>query len=164
MEKKISPSYGIVDAQSSKTLYASKSVGIDGGKKVKGRKRHICVDTNGLLLNIKVHAANIHDTIGGMDVFAETIAKYPTIKGFSADAGYGGTSKRFVEEALKRVLEISRKIKDAFVIMPKRWVVERTFAWIGNFRRLSKDYEILTKLAENVFRIAMIRITLKKLF
>jgi len=164
MEKKISPSYGIVDAQSSKTQYASKSVGIDGGKKIKGRKRHICVDTNGLLLNIKVHDANIHDTIGGLDVFAETIAKFPTIKGFSADAGYGGTSKKFVMEALNRIIEISRKIKDTFVVMPKRWVVERTFAWIGNYRRLSKDYEILTKVAENIFRIAMIRITLKKLF
>jgi putative transposase len=160
----MSPSYGIVDAQSSKTLYASKSVGIDGGKKVKGRKRHICVDINGLLLDVKVHAANIHDSIGGPDVFAGAVAKHPTIEGFSADAAYGGTSRRFVEQALKRVLEISKKIKDTFAVMPKRWIVERTFAWIGNFRRLSKDYEILTKVAENVFRIAMMRITLRKLF
>ena len=117
-----------------------------------------------MLLNIKVHAANIHDTLGGLDIFEGTAKKFPSINGFSADAGYRKTSKEFVEVVLNKIIEISSKIKNTWVIMPKRWVVERTFAWIGNYRRLSKDYEILTKVAENMFRVAMIRITLRKLF
>jgi putative transposase len=111
-----------------------------------------------------VHAANIHDTISGCNIFKETSDKYPSILAFSADAGYRGTSKDYVQDTLNLMIDISKKIKDEFTILPKRWIVERTFAWINNFRRASKDFEILTSSAENIVRIAMIRITLKKCF
>jgi putative transposase len=84
------------------------------------------------------------------------------LEAFSGDAGYRGTAVEFVETALQLKLHISQKIKDAFAVIPKRWVVERTFAWLGNYRRLSKDFEILTRSAENMVRIAMIQITLTK--
>lgn len=156
------PSYGIIDSQSVKTQYDSDERGIDGGKKVKGRKRHIVVDMLGNLLHVQVHAANLHDTIGGCEVLRRAAEKHPSLKAFSGDAGYRGTAVRFVEEQLGLILHISEKIEDGFAVLPKRWVVERTFAWLGAFRRLSKDVEILTATAENMIRIAMLKITLAK--
>lgn len=163
-EKKAGMTYGIVDAQSVKTQYASEFRGFDGGKKVKGHKRQIVTDILGNLLCVKVHAANEHDTKAGCFVLAETTAKHPTIKAFSADSGYRGTAVRFAKEVLGVELHISKRIKDEFAVLPKRWVVERTFAWLGNFRRLAKDFEIKTKTAENIIRIAMIVRTIKNLF
>ena len=154
------PSYGIIDAQSAKTQYDSEERGIDGGKKVKGRKRHIVVDVLGNLLHVQVHAANVHDTVGGCEVMRRAKDKYPGLKAFSGDAGYRGTAVRFVNEKLGLALHISEKIKDGFTVLPKRWVVERTFAWFGVFRRLAKDFEILTATAENMIRIAILKITL----
>lgn len=131
-------------------------------KKIKGRKRHICVDILGNLLEVHVHAANISDTIKGAEICKRTSKKYASIKAFSADAGYRGTTVRFVEDTLKLAITISEKIKDTFTILKKRWIVERTFSWLQGFRRLSKDYEILTASEENFVRIAMIKITLAK--
>lgn len=132
-------------------------------KKIKGRKRHIVTDINGRLLHIKVHAANVHDTKGACDVMNHVVKKFPTIKGFSADAGYNGTAFEYVQKTLKLIMEISQKIKDGWAILAKRWVVERTFAWIGNFRRLAKDYEIHMHYQENFVRIAMIKVMLDRL-
>ena len=87
-KRKPMPTYGIIDSQSTKTIYASNERGFDGGKKVKGRKRHIVVDIMGNLLAIKVHAANIHDTKAGIDPASAAYTKYPTIKKFCGDAGY----------------------------------------------------------------------------
>lgn len=129
-------------------------------KKTKGRKRHIVVDVLGHLLHVKVHAANIHDTKAACEVFDSASKKYPSIQAYSADAGYCGTAVEHVDNEMKLKLHISKRITDHFAILPKRWIVERTFAWIGNFRRLSKDFEILTERAENFIRIAMIKITL----
>lgn len=120
------------------------------------------VDTLGNLLAIMVHAANIHDTKGGCEVLRKASNKHPEIKAFSADFGYRKTALEFVEKVLGLELHISQKIKDVFAILPKRWIVERTFAWLGNYRRLSKDYEKLILSAENMVRLAMIRITIKK--
>lgn len=156
------PSYGIVDSQSVKTISDSEDRGIDGGKKIKGRKRHIVVDTLGNLIQVIVHAANINDTIGGCGVLKAAARKCETIEAFSGDAGYRGTAVEFVEKTLNLKMHISEKIKDIFAILPKRWIVERTFAWLGNYRRLSKDYEILKRTAENMVRIAMLRIMVKK--
>lgn len=161
--RKASPSYGIIDSQSVKTMYASDEIGIDGGKKIKGRKRHHVVDILGHLLHVSVHAANIHDTKAAPAVLTRVSDKFPGITAYSADAGYRGTTVNYVESKLKLACHISTKIKDGFAVLPKRWVVERTFAWIGNFRRLSKDYEILTGTAENIVRLAMIKIMLGKL-
>jgi len=145
-----------------KTQYDSEARGIDGGKQVKGRKRHIVVDTLGDLLHVCVHAANIHDTSAGGAVMASAAEKHATITAFSADAGYRGTALSFVHETLNLTLHIATKIKHTFAILPKRWIVERTFAWLGHFRRLAKDFEILKRTAENIIRIAMLKITLAK--
>lgn len=158
----IGPSYAIIDAQSVKTQYASEDRGIDGGKKVKGHKRHILVDIMGNLLHVEVHAANMSDTKAAGNVLARALEKYPSIRAFSGDAGYRGTAVLFAEETLGLPLHISQKIKDGWAVLPKRWVVERTFAWLNNFRRLSKDYEILTATAANMVRIAMLKITIAK--
>ena len=161
--KEASPTYGIIDSQSAKTKYASNERGIDGGKKIKGRKRHIVVDTMGNLLSVKVHAANIHDTKSGILAFQIAMGKYPTIKGGSADQGY---RKTFVEEVKKKYgidIEISKRIKDKFVIVEKRWVVERTISWFNNSRRLSKDYEYTTSSEEAFVMISHIHTLLKRL-
>lgn len=133
-----------------------------GGKKTKGRKRHIVVDTLGNLIQVIVHAANIHDTKGGCARLQAAAAKVSTLQAFSGDEGYRGTAVEFVENTLGLKLHISKKIKDAFAVLPMRWVVERTFAWLGQYRRLSKDYEILKLTAENMVRIAMLRIMVAK--
>ena len=125
-----------------------------GEKKVKGRKRHIVTDTLGHLLHVKVHAANIHDTVSGGAVFQEALKKYPTLKGVCADAGYRKTMEEFVKKVLKKVIEISERIADGWAVLPKRWVVERTFAWLNGYRRLAKDFEISTLSAENYVMIA----------
>ena len=124
-----------------------------GGKKVKGRKRHIVTDIMGNLLHVLVHAANIHDTTAGGEVFKAALVKYPTIKGVCADAGYRKTFEAAVAE-LERTVDISERIKPEWEVLPKRWRVERTFAWINHSRRLSKDYEITTKSEENMIIIS----------
>lgn len=156
------PSYGIIDAQSVKTQYASEERGIDGNKKVKGHKRHIVVDMMGCLLHVLVHAANLSDTKSACAVLQRAKENYPSIKAFSGDAAYRGTAVNFVDQTFNMELHISQRIKDEWAILPKRWVVERTFAWLNNFRRLSKDFEILPATAENMIRIAMIKLTLAK--
>ena len=156
------PSYGIIDAQSVKTQLASEEIGFDGGKKVKGHKRHIVVDILGNLLHVSVHAANLSDTKQAGNVFERVFDKHPTIQAFSGDGGCRGTAVKFVEESLNIKLHISTRIKDGFAVLPKRWIVERTFAWLGNFRRLAKDVEILTATSENMIRIAMLKLTLAK--
>lgn len=160
--REVNPSYGIIDAQSVKTQYASEERGIDGGKKVKGHKRHIVVDILGCLLHVMVHAANLSDTKSAGQVLERAKEKHPSLKSFSADAGYCGTAVKFVDEQLNMELHISHRIKDEWAVLPKRWVVERTFSWLGNFRRLSKDFEILPATSENMIRIAMIKLTLAK--
>jgi len=132
------------------------------GKKIKGRKRHIVTDTEGHLLHVKVHAANIHDTTAGGSVFEGAVAKYSTLKGASADEGYRGKFVDFVTNTLGKVVEISKKISVGWAILAKRWVVERTFAWLNSFRRLSKDFEISVKSAENMVIIAHISTLIRR--
>lgn len=134
-----------------------------GGKKVKGRKRHIVTDTEGRLLHVKVHAANIHDTVAGGKVFEAAIRKHPTLKGVCADAGYRKTMEEFVRNVLKKTISISERITPGWAVLAKRWVVERTFAWLNHYRRLSKDYEIKTTSAETLIMIAHSRTLLKRL-
>ena len=133
------------------------------GKKTKGIKRHIAVDTMGNLLKIVVHEANIHDTKAGILVAKPTYEKYPTIKKFCADAGYRGT---FVDDCMNELsigVDISEKIKPhQWEVLPFRWIVERNFAWFGNSRRLSKNYEFLSKHAENMAIISYLHTLLKR--
>ena len=104
-------------------------------------------DIEGHILAVRVHAANTHDTKGGRAVFARAFWKYPSLKGVCGDEGYRGTFFDFVK-SLRLNCDISERIKPVFQILPKRWRVERTFAWLGNYRGLSKDYEVTTASAE----------------
>jgi putative transposase len=160
--RKSSPSYGIIDSQSVKTVAASKERGIDGGKKVKGRKHHIVVDVMGNLLAVVVHAANIHDTKSGINPAKKAFEKYPTIERFCGDAGY---RKSFVEDVASKLglgVDISERIAPVFTVIPKRWVVERTFAWMTYSRRLSKDYEITVESEESFIYISHSRTLLRR--
>lgn len=106
---------------------------------------------------------NTHDTVSGCIVFEEAVGKYPTLKGVCADAGYRKTMEVFVKDAMKKTIEISARITPGWAILAKRWVVERTFAWLNNFRRLSQDYEIAVKSAENNVMLAYSSLLLRRL-
>ena len=121
------------------------------------------VDIMGFVLSVVVHAANIHDTKGGCIPAAKAFDKYPTIEKFCGDEGYLRTFVHYVGWDFDDVsVDISKRIKPEFEILPKRWIVERTFAWAGNSRRLSKDYEISTDSAENMVLISNLHTILKR--
>ena len=159
--KKEHPAHSIIDSQSVKTVYVSEDRGIDGGKKIKGRKRHIVVDTCGNILSVCVHAANIHDTKSGGNVFEKAKKKYRSIKGVCGDAGYRKTFVNFAKNLVGTV-EIVEKGEKGWVALPKRWIVERTISWLSHSRRLSKDYEVLTKSAESMVMISHLATLLRR--
>src|SRR5450631_2235159 len=141
--------------------------GYDAGKKIKGKKRHILVDTQGLLIHAVVHAADIQDRDGGAMVMATMFGMYPFLRKLYADGGYQGPLfRRAVTKILAQVnVEIVKRSDHAkgFVVLPRRWVVERTFAWLGRCRRLAKDWENLNRKALGFLRLASIRLMLRKL-
>ena len=112
---------------------------------------------------VKVHAANEHDGKSGRSVFPEALCRYPTLPGVCADAGYRGIFVTFVVVFLGLVCDISERIKPLFEILPKRWRAERTFAWLGNSRRLSKDYEKKICSSECMIIISHLHTLLKRL-
>jgi putative transposase len=116
----------------------------------------------GNLLSVDIHAANIHDTVGGCKTFDKALNKYPEIKGVCADEGYRKTFENHVLSKNKTI-EISKKIKPEWNVLPKRWRVERTFAWLNHSRRLSKDYEITTNAEENYVYISHMFILLRRI-
>lgn len=117
----------------------------------------------GNLLFIKVHAANIHDTVSGGGVFEGALSKYPSIKGVCGDAGYRKTFENAVK-ALGKTVTISKKIKPhEWAVLPKRWIVERTLSWLNHSRRLSKDYEISVASEETIVIISHAATLLKRL-
>lgn len=133
-------------------------------KKIKGRKRHIAVDTMGNLLGVVVHEANMHDTQAGYYPALAAITLYPTIQKFCGDAGYRGTFIEEIEDKFGLEVDIQeRKSGASWEILPRRWVVERTFAWLNSSRRLSKDYEINTSTAESMIKLSHFHILLKRL-
>ena len=135
-----------------------------GAKKIKGRKRHIVVDAMGNLLSVRVHAANIHDTISGIWSAEIALANYPEIRKFCSDAGYCGTFVDTMKEKFQMDVDVvKRNDSERWQVLPKRWIVERTFAWLNNYRRLSKDYEIKVIYAESMIKIAASHILLKRL-
>ena len=161
--KKEMPSVGIIDSQSVKTTsVAGEARGYDAGKKTKGRKRHIIVDTLGLLLAVVVHSADIQDRDGAKLVMDCIRYKYDSIVKIFADGGYAGQLIDYVKQSFNWVLEIVKRDSPEFKVLPKRWIVERTISWINNFRRNSKDYEYLTETSIAMVQLSMVRIMLNR--
>lgn len=121
------------------------------------------VDTQGHVLAVHVHAAHRHDSVAAPVVMARALKKYPTITAICGDAGYRGTATRVIENLTDRLMHIVPKLPSGWTVLPKRWIVERTIAWLNTSRRLSKDYEVNPKNSENTLRIAAIRTILQKI-
>jgi len=132
---------------------------------VKGRKRHLVVDTLGLVLAVVVHAANVQDRDGAKLVLQKLVGRFPRLTLIWADGGYTGQLIAWTKQLANWTLEIVKRSDDlhTFQVLPKRWIVERTLGWLGRYRRLSKDYEELTASSEAMVHIAMIRLMLRRL-
>ncbi|MCB9980183.1 MAG: IS5 family transposase [Rhodospirillales bacterium] len=153
----------IIDAQSTKTgPDARGDIGFDAGKNVKGRKRHIVVDILGMVLKAEVHSAGIQDRDGAALVLNKITMRFPFIEKVLGDGGYAGP---VAQSHSPRAIEIVKRSDHAkgFVILPKRWIVERTFAWLGINRRLSKDFERHAKTALTFIYAAMIKLMSRRL-
>ena len=163
-----SPCLGIIDSRSVKTSHhVDSDRGMDGHKRIKGRKEHIVVDTLGLPMAVKVHRANIHDSRGAMPALERLGRRFPRLAKILADGGYRGRLGKWVKDTFGWDLEVAtmsggshKKGGEA----PKRWIVERTFAWLENYRRLTIDYEFLTATAEAMVQVIFIQIILKRFF
>ena len=161
------PSAGIVDSQTVKgaDTVGSATRGFDAGKKLNGRKRHIVTDTIGLLLVVMVTAASIQDRDGGRGILKLLHGSLAAVALVYADGGYQGRLVTIAKRAWGIVLEIVRKPADqqGFAVLPRRWVVERTFSWLLRWRRLVRDYERLPETHEAMVKWAMVGLMLNRL-
>ena len=165
IQRQPQPTASVIDSQSVKTTEAGGVRGYDKHKNVNGRKRHIIVDTLGNLLEVVVHTASLQDRAGAREVFNKLDSELlSSLKKVWADGIYTGSLIDWVKETFGLILEVVKRDEGqvGFVVQPKRWVVERTFAWLGRYRRLSKDYEHCTKSSEAMIYLASIDIMLKR--
>jgi putative transposase len=186
------PSAAIVDSQSAKTSgVVGEQRGYDGGKKVRGRKRHLLVDTEGLVLKVKIHSAKVPDQDGIKLLLRAARDRLPRLSHLWVDAGYEGRGKQWAEETLGLSVEVVHRPRKpvpeevakiwaeewakegkkidwqrlmpprGFRVLPRRWVVERTFSWLSQNRRMSKDYERLCATGEAFIYAAMTRLMVR---
>ncbi|MEM1192868.1 MAG: IS5 family transposase [Pseudomonadota bacterium] len=155
------PTYAIIDSQSAKTgPNASKYIGFDAGKKVKGRKRYIVVDTLGFILKADVHSASIQDRNGAASVFERLTHSFPFLTAVCADGGYAGP---IAQKNCPVELDIVKRNQKQFEVLPIRWIVECTFAWISINRRMAMDHERYASTTLAFMHIAMIKIFIRRL-
>lgn len=164
--RSVSPSLGLLDSQSIKTASLTQVKGLDANKKINGRKRFIVTDTLGWIIGLMVVAASVQEREGAEKLFILMKGEYPRLEKVLADQGFNGaeftvrikSTFGFMLEIVKKVLGVS-----GFQVLPKRWVVERTFGWLMFNRRLVKDYEEKTEHSEAFIQMAMIRLMVRKL-
>jgi putative transposase len=179
--REATPSAAIIDSQSVRTTEQGGPHGYDGGKKINGRKRHLLVDTMGLLLHVVVHPANLQDPEGARLVLVGLQRRFPRLRHLWTDQGYTGKLLEWIEQELGWSVEVvERSPRRGFIVtpdhqfqrvvlppqfesLPRRRVVERSLAWIGRNRRMSKDYEALPTSSEALVYLTMIRLMLKRL-
>src|SRR5215203_5353579 len=172
------PSAAIIDSQTTKTTQKGGVRGYDGGKKISGRKRHLLVYTEGLVLGAVVHEANIADRDGAKLLLAKISEGLPRMEKVWAERAYNGKIGEWIKERLGWTLEIVKPPRRwvrvpaneeppaypaGFIVLPRRWVIERTLAWIMRNRRMSRDYEFLAETTEALIYVAMIRLMLRRL-
>jgi putative transposase len=173
-QRKKSPSMGIIDSQSVKTTEQGGPHGIDAHKKVNGRKRHLVVDTLGMIMAAVVHSAGIQDRDGAKLVLQKLVGRFPRLKKILADAIYNGGIAEWAKEIGGWIFELvlrparekqvgQHKGGKKFKVLKWRWIVERTFAWLGRYRRLSKDYERMEESSASWIYIAMTHLMLRRL-